>query len=316
MIFRTEITPPPSGLKLRPPQAIAWTGSCFAEKMAERLARHRFSCASPSHGILFHPLAIAASLNQVMDGMSWSRADLTEHNGVFHSLSHHGSYADQDAERLLSRIQSETSTFRNALSNARVIIITLGTAQAWIGRASGDVVANCHKLPADRFATRMFTSGEIIQSLSDSLLRLREHNPGIDVVISVSPVRHWRQGYAANQLSKSHLLIAAHGLAEQHDFVHYFPAYELFMDDLRDYRFYDKDLVHPSDQGVDYVWEKFADWAIDPAVRDQVNQIGRLSRIFDHIPSGRREESHDELKARTEGEIAELVRRISAETSR
>jgi len=312
MNFRSEIDPGVSGINLRPPDGVGWIGSCFARHISHKLSAHGFDVSEPSHGILFHPLAMAESLNQVLTGKKWTREDLIVFQNRYHSLAHHGSFSSVDPDQLIESVTMSSNRFRTGVLNARCLLVTLGTAKAWMYQETGVVVGNCHKLPASRFTSSITPYTQIAGVLGDALLRLHQANPGIQIVISVSPVRHWRDGFAANQISKAHLILASHQLTEAFDFIHYFPAYELFMDDLRDYRFYDRDLMHPSEEAIDYVWEKFSGWAIHPKHRDTVERIGRLSRIFQHRPSDGSEQEHEQRVSDIRKEIEQLIRGIQS----
>jgi hypothetical protein len=306
MNFRTEIIPLHPGDFLRPGDGVCWMGSCFSEHMAARLLQHRFRVSGPSHGILFHPLPLARSLSDVLDEKIPGRDSFVYHRGRYHCLSHHGSFSSEDPDELFGRIGHRQQEFAGALETSRMLLLTLGTSWAW--RYSGDesVAGNCHKLPGDLFRRELISFEQSREALADAIGKLLSRYPRLRVVISVSPVRHWREGYAGNQLSKAHLILAAHELSAAFPNVLYFPAYELFMDDLRDYRYYASDMIHPSEQGVQYVWEKFTEWSMNDGTRDIINRIGKLSRIFDHVPGP---EGAEHLKALSEAEkrIQELI---------
>ena len=170
------------------------------------------------------------------------------------------------------------------LKQCTFLVVTFGTAWTYTHRSTGRIVANCHKLPAAEFSRALQEPGEIADSFGDMLLALRKMNPGIRVIITVSPVRHWKDGAMNNQLSKSVLLLSVHRLMRKHDNVRYFPAYEIFMDELRDYRFYAGDMLHPSEQGIDYVWERFCDTGLDDKSKKIMAGVAAILKAVSHRP--------------------------------
>jgi hypothetical protein len=307
MNFRTEVHTGSSVLRLHAGDSVCWTGSCFAQHMADRLTRHQFEVTPPGHGILFHPVAIARGLTDALSEKEYTEEDLIHDQGKWHSLAHHGSFSGVDKHDVLHRINSESSRFRSALLRSDAVLITLGTSRAWRYTSSGMIAGNCHKIPGNRFTAELIDAEESDDALRSALHLLRQHNPSIRAVVSVSPVRHWREGAVDNLISKSHLILAAHALCRALPFVEYFPAYELMMDDLRDYRFYERDMLHPSEVAVDYIWEKFTGWCMDEETLATLEQIGRLSRILSHRPL-HDAESHSAAVEDAQVRISDLLR--------
>lgn len=315
MNFRTEVHTGSAVLHLHPGDSVCWTGSCFAQLMADRLARHQFEVTPPGHGILFHPVAIARGLIDALSEKEYTEEDLIHDQGKWHSLAHHGSFSGSDKRDVLHRINSGLSRFRAALLRSEVVLITLGTSRAWRYTPSGVIAGNCHKIPGDRFTAEWIDSEESVKALRDALQLLYQQNPSIRAVISVSPVRHWREGAVDNLISKSHLILASHALCRALPFVEYFPAYELMMDDLRDYRFYERDMLHPSEVAVDYIWEKFTGWCMDEETLATLEQIGRLSRILAHRPL-HDAESHAAAAEEAQARISDLLREVQKKKPR
>ncbi|MFN8864047.1 MAG: GSCFA domain-containing protein [Flavobacteriales bacterium] len=284
MNFRTEVHTGRAMLQLDAGDSVCWTGSCFAQHMADRLARYQFEVTAPGHGILFHPVAIARGLTDSLTEREYTEKDLIQDQGKWHSLAHHGGFSGADQRDVLNRIRSESARFRAALLRSDAVLITLGTSRAWKYISTGMIAGNCHKIPGNRFTADWIDAEESAGALCRALQLLHQYNPSIRAVVSVSPVRHWREGAVDNLISKSHLILAAQALCRSLPFVEYFPAYELMMDDLRDYRFYERDMIHPSEAAVDYIWEKFTGWCMDEEVRATLAQIGKWSRILAHSP--------------------------------
>jgi lysophospholipase L1-like esterase len=307
MKFRTEIQLAPASFELLPGDHVALHGSCFSDHIAAKLERHGFVVARPSHGILFHPLAIVRALHDVTEGKQYTHSDLVFRDELWHSLAHHGAFSGRDRDDLLNRINGSITQYALSLVKARLLVVTLGTAWAWRWKESGEVVGNCHKLPGQEFTHELISYASMKNELSTIFSRLRQFNPDLEIVLTVSPVRHWREGAEANMRSKAHLILLAHELISSLSFVHYFPAFEFFMDDLRDYRFYSDDLIHPAPAGISYVWEKFTDWCMSRQTKSTIDRIGQLSRIYDHRPVDATSDSYLQALDSAEKEIRRLL---------
>lgn len=261
MKWHTEIEIPKSPWQLSPESRVLLVGSCFTDEIGAKMQQHGLhACCNPT-GVLYNPLSIVQSLNGDM------RIELVEHDGLYHSMAHHGSFSGKDSEQVLRHCLQAQTELHQALEEADVVFITFGTSYVYY--RNNQVVANCHKLPEREF-TRSRLTVEQILSAWRPLIRTM---PDKHWVFTVSPIRHQRDGMHANQLSKAVLLIAIEQL--QQDFpkqVTYFPAYELLLDELRDYRFYADDLVHPSAQAVEYIWQRLCDTFVSPATLTTMQQ--------------------------------------------
>ena len=308
MKFRTEIDPDAANFELHLGQTVALIGSCFSDHIGRMLGQHRFEVVPSSHGILFHPLAIAGALESTLDQRVIDGDELYFQDGKHLSLAHHSSFSGTEAEQVLNHIHAAQKLFLEGLQRSSVLVLTLGTSRGWVWKKTGVVVGNCHKIPAVHFDRVLTSHAEIVARFEPLFERIHTDFPLLNIVLTVSPVRHWREGASANQVSKSHLLIAADQLAAQFPFVHYFPAYELFMDDLRDYRFYERDMIHPSAEGIEYVWEKFQGWCMSENSVQALAQIARLARVGSHIPSAGGESLHQKSIRLAEEEIRRLIR--------
>ena len=307
MILRTEILPTAAPFRLLPADGVVIAGSCFAVQMADRLQALRFRVCEASHGILYHPDALARSLSDVLSGSVVEYSDLILHEGRWHSMAHHGNFSDSDPAVALARMNEALERTAQALPRARLLLLTLGTAHAWVYRDTGAVAGNCHRLPVEAFERRLSPHDEITEVLGKVLRELLNRYPGLHVALSVSPVRHIREGLQQNQLSKAHLLVAAHALAASHERITYFPAWEIMMDDLRDYRFYERDMVHPNELARDYIWERFSAWCMDPHTLALLAEVEQLSRILHHRPSEQGREAYTIAAGAAEERIAALI---------
>ncbi len=298
MKFRTEIESAPLGCTIGYENRILMLGSCFAENIGRRLAEAKFRTAINPTGILFNPLSIAAAIR---DFNREVQPEELHHDGQrwFH-FGFHGDFAADTAEKALDLMNAARRTASEALKTADRMVLTLGTA--WIYEREGEVVANCHRRPASEFTRRRASVGEITATLGSLI---ENELQGREVILTVSPVRHLGDTLAGNSVSKATLRLAAEEIADLYPSVHYFPAYDIVCDELRDYRFYADDLTHPSSQAVEYVWERFAEAALSVRAKELLPQVERIVATLSHRPRNPRSEAHLSLCRRT---IAEMER--------
>lgn len=255
-------------------------GSCFAENMAERMKRSGIRCMSNPFGVMYNPLSIFACMNRLLEGKLFKEDELIKHGGMYHSMMHHGAFSAADRETCISNINASIETGAQALRMADIIIITWGTA--WIYEFAGKVAGNCHKLPADSFTRRRLTAEEIVD-----YYRLLFCNAGLKnkrFILTVSPIRHIKDGLHENQLSKATLLLAADILKQEFPQLEYFPSYEIMNDELRDYRFYAEDMVHPSPLAEQYIWEIFTDNWFSASARTSAKECEEFYKAKAHRP--------------------------------
>ena len=253
MKWRTEIEIPKSRWQIEPDNRILLVGSCFTDSIGQKMQAHGLHAPTNPTGVLYNPLSIVQSLNGDM------RVELVEHDGLYHSMSHHSSFSGTDSEQVLRRCLQSQAELHQALAEADVVFVTFGTAYVYF--RDGQVVANCHKLPESEFVRRRLSVQEILTAWRPLIRTM----PDKHWVFTVSPIRHQRDGMHQNQLSKATLLLAIEQLQQAFpEQVTYFPAYEIVLDELRDYRFYADDLVHPSAAAVDYIWQRLCDTFVSP----------------------------------------------------
>lgn len=245
-----------------------WTvGSCFSDEIGGRMAARGFAVEVNPLGTLYNPASICRQLRRVAAGEPYTAADLFEHEGLWHSPDFHTSFSAPAADEALVKINGAIERLHTALPSLHTLMLTLGSARAFRSTESGEIVANCHKLPAERFTVVDLEVAEIVSDLSETLRMLRRQAPGLRTVITVSPIRHKAYGLHADRLSKARLLLAADRLCEQGE-AEYFPAYEIMNDELRDYRFYAADMIHPSETAADHIYSRFAEAYFSAATRD------------------------------------------------
>lgn len=281
MKFRTEIEirPFPPEARIGYDSRIFALGSCFASEMALRLGRLKFDCTVNPAGVLFNPASVASALRAFRSETPVRGDELREADGIWFHFGFHGSFADTDPAEALRRMNGARHRGAEALRRATHLLLTFGTA--WVYEHEGRIVANCHRRPAAEFVRRRLSVAEIADEY-DALLK--ELPDTLQVIVSVSPVRHTADGLEGNCASKAVLRLAAEELATRHPNVCYFPAYEILTDDLRDYRFYADDLVHPAPQAVEYVWERFAEAILDDRARRTAGAVERIVEAAAHRP--------------------------------
>lgn len=287
MKFRTEIEPAPRSVRIGYDNRILTLGSCFAAHIAGRLAAAKFHVIENPSGILFNPLSIAAAIRSYALPAPVFREELEFDGEMWYHFGFHGDFSAPTADEALRRMNAARQAGAAALRTADRVILTLGTA--WVYEREGQIVANCHRRPAAEFTRRRLGVAEIVGSLAPLI-----EGPlaGKQILLTVSPVRHLGDGLEGNAVSKAALRLAAEELKQQFRCVDYFPAYEILTDDLRDYRFYADDLVHPAPQAIAYVWEKFVQTALDDRARQLLPEVEAIVAAAAHRPRNPHGEAH------------------------
>ena len=283
-VFRTEFKSTPSPWKINHADRMFCIGSCFAEHLHMRFKAGGFHSACNPCGIVYNPLSIGFQISRILDGPAWNEQDLIFDRGLFHGLHHHGSYSSTRMEDCLSRMNDSFREARDWFERLDVLVLTLGSSIWYKHKASGQAVANCHKIPANEFERRFMSVEEVVQSVESWLPLLTRKRPGIKVLLTVSPVRYLKEGFRDNSISKATLVLAADQLCRRNEALFYFPAYEILLDDLRDYRFYKEDLVHPNEQAVQYIWSCFQALFFSKDTRQIADEVSRLVEAKAHRP--------------------------------
>jgi hypothetical protein len=262
--------------KIRYPQKIILTGSCFTEHIGHHLSDMKFDILQNPNGILFDPLSVADSLISYLKPDLYRVEDLFLYNELWQSWKHHGLYSGMNQQSVLDKINQSQQAAHSFLKKADWLIITLGSAFAYLLKEQNKMVANCHRAPATWFTKKLLSVEEILAVLDEAMHRLFDINSQLQIVYTISPVRHIRDGVIENNRSKARLIEVAHQLVSKFNRTYYFPAYELVIDILRDYRFYDKDLVHPNYMATNYVVEHFMEYYVHPDARMLAEEIRKL----------------------------------------
>jgi hypothetical protein len=284
MKFRTEIVVQDARLQISHQDKILMMGSCFVENLSSRALLSGFTVEINPFGIVYNPISLANGLSDLINDSIYTDKDLFLHRSLYHSFSHHSRFSGTDIEAVLNNINSKRILFSNFLRQANLLIITFGTANTYRLLSSGEIVANCHKLPAKWFKEERLTVNRIIEQWNSLIKNMRDQNPQLKILFTVSPVRHWKDGAHANQISKSILLLAVNELVNTNASCFYFPSYEIMMDDLRDYRFYTEDMIHPNSQAIDYIWEKFCLAYFDKTTMKLIKEWESIQQALNHRP--------------------------------
>ncbi|MEJ2585185.1 MAG: GSCFA domain-containing protein [Robiginitalea sp.] len=263
MKWRTEVAIPNGSCPIGYDNQVLLLGSCFATHLADKLKYFQFPCLSNPFGVLFHPVPLESLLLRAVEERPFTSEDLIEFQGRWGCLEAHTSLSGETRKEALERLNGSLKELKQALKHSTHAVLTLGTAYGFRHRQTRQLVANCHKQPSGEFERDLSAPSALEESLSRTLTLLRSYQKDMTCLLTVSPVRHIRDGLVENQRSKAHLITAVQALVQRGE-ADYFPSYELFMDELRDYRYYDRDLIHPTPAAVDYVWERFEQAWIDP----------------------------------------------------
>ncbi|MEY3050546.1 MAG: hypothetical protein RLY31_331 [Bacteroidota bacterium] len=282
--FRTQVHPAETGLSFHHADAVLCMGSCFAEHIGSRLAALKFRVFQQPFGIVYNPLSMARQLHRLSEARPFTADELVTHQGLWHSFEHHGRFSGQEPMEVLEKVNRTLTEAAQFLRQADRLLLTLGTAHVFFRQLTGQPVANCHKFPAAEFDRRRLDVPTIRDSLQDALSAVRAFVPSLRIVLTVSPVRHWRDGPVENQRSKATLLLACEELARLVPGVEYFPSYEIMMDDLRDYRFYAPDMIHPNEVALQYIWEQFESVYFREDTRQLCRRVERIRTGLDHRP--------------------------------
>ena len=305
MKFRTAIKCRPAARQIDHRSKVVLLGSCFSEHMEAKFDHFKFDSFSNPFGILFHPLAIEKAVQDCISENYYTQDSLIKHRDSWLSLNHHSKFDHSDSEKTLTAINQNIDYAHAALKTASHVIITLGTSWVYKWNENDQVVGNCHKISQKNFTKQLLTSEEILGSLKGIIKHIRSVNTDVNFIFTLSPVRHLKDGFIENSLSKALLLAAIHELQEDPE-TFYFPAYEIMIDDLRDYRFYKSDMIHPSEMAVDYIWNLFGSSWLSEASRELMIEIDEIQRSLAHRPFDPNSDGHKKFEMNLEEKIENL----------
>jgi hypothetical protein len=311
--FRTTFPVPFSKTKITYQTPVMFMGSCFSEYIGNKLSDCKFIVDNNPFGIMYNPMSVKTGIMRLIDSKIYTKEELFKHEGIWGSFDHHSRFSDSNQDNCLRNINSRIEESSKCLRNARFLFITFGTAYVYSHKANHKIVSNCHKFPASVFARSRLSIDEIVSEYNAVLQELHRINPALEVIFTVSPIRHWKDGAHDNQLSKSILLLAIEQICSMHKQASYFPSYELMMDDLRDYRFYDEDMLHPNKIAINYIWEHVRDCFIDKDVAGIMKEVEKVIQAARHRPFNPKSEPYQAFVQQTLDKITYLKEQYGIE---
>jgi hypothetical protein len=282
MELRTTFNIKPSPYKITYDDRVMFIGSCFASSIGEQMKRGKMAVMINPAGTVYNPVSVCNTLDSITAGKEFTKDNLYFHEGIWLSFCHYTDFSSEDPDKSLLKINSKLKEAEFFLKKAGFLFITLGTARIYRWKKTGLIVSNCHKIPSGQFSRELLSVKEIVDLWTRQLDRLSTLYPDLKVIFTISPVRHLKDGAHGNQVSKSVLFLAVEELLRHSSNPQYFPAYELLMDDLRDYRFYDDDMIHPSDSAINYMWEAFSGCYLDNAAIKVWNEALKITKAITH----------------------------------
>ena len=287
-------------------------GSCFAENMGDKLLYYKFQTQVNPFGIIFNPFSIEKLIERVVLQRYFTKDDIFFFNERWHCYEVHSELSDADAEVFLSKLNQILLDTQKQLQQATHIIITYGTSWVYRNIETNAIVANCHKVPQKQFTKELLSIDSIQKAIQNTVSLIATLNPKCNFIFTVSPVRHLKDGFVENQVSKAHLIAAIYATTNtKQQTLNYFPSYEIMMDELRDYRFYADDMMHPSSMAIDYIWERFAATQIDANAIATMELVQTIQKGLAHRPFNPNSESHQKFEANLKEKIATLEAQYS-----
>lgn len=292
MQFRTEIKLEKAKYPISVRHDILTMGSCFSDAIGNKLVENKFNAHTNPFGTTYNPVSIHKLLRAALNNAYPASHSYVEHNGLFAHFDFHSVFSDPEKEVIEERVKSTIRELNTFLKTAHWIIITYGTSFVYKRNDTGDIVANCHKVPGQNFTKELLSEKKIVESFAGFYQNLKAVNPSCKIILTVSPVRHVKDSIPLNGVSKAILRTACHTITEQYPEVTYFPAYEIMMDDLRDYRFYKSDMLHPTAVAEEYIWEKFSETSFDKPTQEFLTHWKQIHAALNHKPFHNSSDSH------------------------
>ena len=307
MLFRTVIPIAENQFSIDYYSKIISLGSCFAVNMAAKLSYYKFQNSCNPFGIIFNPVAIEKLVERAVNKDFFTEKDIFLYNDMWHCFEVHSELSNPDKEAFLKLLNGLIEATNQQILQSTHVLITYGTAWVYRNKDNNQIVANCHKVPQKQFSKELLSATTIKTAINNTISAIKSINPNVKFIFTVSPVRHIKDGFVENTLSKAHLISAIHSTDKSQFTTHnYFPSYEIMMDELRDYRFYAEDMLHPSTIAIDYIWEKFKETTIAESVFTVMDEVGTIQKGLAHRPFNPHSESHLKFEANLQKKITKL----------
>ena len=312
MQFRTQIPISKSNYQIDYNSKIMSLGSCFAVNMAEKLDYFKFQNSCNPFGILFHSLAIEKLIDFAVSEKQFTENDIFFHNERWHCFDMHSDLSNSNKEELVATLNTIIKSINQQITESTHFIITYGTSWVYRNIESDAIVANCHKVPQKQFKKELLSVEEIKKSITNTVKLIHSVNPDCTIIFTVSPVRHIKDGFVENQWSKANIISALHGIIDfQLSTINYFPSYEIMMDELRDYRFYAEDMLHPNQVAIDYIWKRFKETSISENAFAVMDEVENIQKSLSHKPFNPNSESHLKFESKVREKITKLENQYS-----
>lgn len=283
-------------------------GSCFSENIGNKFKELQFQTTQNPFGILFHPKAIETLVARALNTKIFTKEDIINNNEMFHLFETHSNLSNTNQNKVLTKANSAIYQTKIAIENASQIIITLGTSWIYRHKDTNKIVANCHKIPQKEFDKELLSISEIINCLQSTIDAVLSVNSNVQFIFTVSPVRHIKDGFVENNVSKAHLLTSIHQIIlDNKSVANYFPSYEIVMDELRDYRFYKEDLLHPNTTAINYIWEKFITTWFSSSTEKIMQKVTEINKGLSHKPFNGQSDAHQHFLKKIAKKQQELI---------
>lgn len=283
-------------------------GSCFSENIGNKFKEFQFQTTQNPFGILFHPKAIETLVARALNTKIFTKEDIINNNEMFHLFETHSNLSNTNQNKVLTKANSAIYQTKIAIENASQIIITLGTSWIYRHKDTNKIVANCHKIPQKEFDKELLSISEIINCLQSTIDAVLSVNSNVQFIFTVSPVRHIKDGFVENNVSKAHLLTSIHQIIlDNKSVANYFPSYEIVMDELRDYRFYKEDLLHPNTTAINYIWEKFITTWFSSSTEKIMQKVTEINKGLSHKPFNGQSDAHQHFLKKIAKKQQELI---------
>lgn len=312
-MFRTELIPEASPVKINLKDRILTVGSCFSDSIGAQLFQSKFNVLANPFGVSYNPHSIHKLLRYAIHNQAAPENTYTENQELFVNYDFHSSFSAQKKTAIESKIRETVGASHYFLKEAKWIFITYGTAWVYERKDTGEIVSNCHKFPAAGFTKSLLSQKKVLESFEEFYRDLKKYNPDCKLILTVSPVRHIKDTLPLNSVSKSVLRLACQSITETYSDAFYFPSYEIMLDDLRDYRFYKADMIHPSAEAEDYIWNKFSDCYFDNATKEFLKKWVSLYTSLQHKAFNSGTSAHQSFLSKTLSQLEELSKVINVD---
>ncbi|VXC00633.1 GSCFA domain-containing protein [Flavobacterium sp. 9AF] len=286
-------------------------GSCFAENIGDKFHYFKFQNESNPFGIIFNVVSIEKLVNRIINKNEFTEKDIFFHNDLWHCFEVHSELSNPDKETFLKHLNSILESTQQHINSMTHCLITLGTSWVYRNNESREIVANCHKVPQKQFTKELLSVKEIENSIINIVSLVNQINKKVNFLFTISPVRHLKDGFVENNVSKAHLISAIHStISQQPSTISYFPSYEIVMDELRDYRFYAEDMLHPNAIAINYIWKRFKEIAIDEKAFSILDEVEVIQKALAHKPFNPNSENHVNFVKNTQQKITNLQKKL------